>query len=272
MSVSSHRCQALADLARSALLEELALYPKPGLVSLVDSGSHRDMDHTHLRASANALHAAFRELAHAGANGAAFKANLVPIGLRAERVMLTATGGVNTHRGALFALGLLAAAAAGNSTNIRAAVVAQWGAELAEHMSPGRAGAREEAAQGFPSIFQLALPHFQSMIQSGRSRQAAAMETLFLLIANVDDTNLVHRGGLDGSVFAKNRAAFFLNAGGTSQPDWLDLAKLIHSEFVGRNLSPGGSADLLAGTLFVYDAMRLEVFSTSAEKGARATD
>ena len=99
----------------------------------------------------------------------------------------------------------------------------------------------------------------------------ATLQALFLLIASVNDTNVVHRGGSDGSELAKNRAAFFLNAGGTAQPDWLDLAKIIHSEFIARNLSAGGSDDLLAGTLFVHDAMRLEVSPISAEKGNGAT-
>ena len=102
--------ELVADQAVLALLHELAAWPKPGLVSYVDSGSHTDMDAAMLQASAEALRPFFAELARAGQDGADM-ARLRAIGLRAEAAMLAATGGVNTHRGAIFGLGLLCAAA-----------------------------------------------------------------------------------------------------------------------------------------------------------------
>jgi triphosphoribosyl-dephospho-CoA synthase len=102
--------ELIADQAVLALLQELAVWPKPGLVSYADSGSHADMDAAMLQASAEALRPFLAELARAGQDGSDM-AGLRAIGLRAEAAMLAVTGGVNTHRGAIFGLGLLCAAA-----------------------------------------------------------------------------------------------------------------------------------------------------------------
>ncbi len=255
------RAAALADHAVAALCAELALYPKPGLVSPVDSGSHRDMDAPLLRASAESLRDAFRELAQAGAAGAEFTRDLVPIGLRAEAHMLAVTGGVNTHRGAIFALGLLVAAVAAQPEEppapaaVRAHLRARWGEELTTHATRGPragAGARREAAAAFPAIFERALPHLRSTRAAGVAPEPAAIDTLFLLITTLpEDTNLLHRGGSEGGAFARREAGRFLAAGGVRAANWHPRAEEIHRAFVARNLSPGGAADLLAGTLFL---------------------
>jgi len=256
---------SLAHSAVRALLDELELFPKPGLVSPIDSGSHSDMDYALLRKSALSLQPAFEELAQAGAEGAAFDSRLVPIGLRAEKNMLATTGGVNTHRGAIFAMGLLVAAAASAGKNaspsqIRATLLSTWGNDLLRHArkSAGRPdiarGAREEASLGFPSIFELALPRFQSLLASGISESHAALETLFALIATIHDTNVLHRGGVAGRHIARQRAQAWLEAGGIANPEYHTLALEIHREFIALNISPGGAADLLAGTLFVHRA------------------
>ncbi|WP_284211936.1 triphosphoribosyl-dephospho-CoA synthase, partial [Methylobacterium brachythecii] len=109
LRIQSATCEAafIARCAVEALRLELDTYPKPGLVSLVDSGSHDDMDAATFKASAAALEPYFCELAEAGARGLGMD-GLRRIGLAAEAAMLAATGGVNTHRGAIFGLGLLA--------------------------------------------------------------------------------------------------------------------------------------------------------------------
>ena len=260
--------ERIADLAVNSLLAELELYPKPGLVSPMDSGSHRDMDYALLQASARCLHPSFRELAEAGKAGAGFSATLVPLGIKAERQMLQVTRGVNTHRGAIFSTGLLAAAAgarrgAVTPNELPADLLSRWGGELELHAQrglhpAGMAGAREEAARGFPSVFQLALPHLQTRLREGVPFAAAGIETLFVLIATIADTNVNHRGGADGVHFARQRAQAFLDAGGVTVPDWFERAVQIHHEFIQRNLSPGGAADLLAATFFVH-SLDLEV-------------
>lgn len=264
---------SLADHAVAALLAELDLFPKPGLVSPIDSGSHKDMDHGLLRVSAMCLHGSFKELAELGASGANFDTDLIPAGIRAERHMMQVTGGVNTHRGAIFTLGLLDAAAASlrgpqdPPSAIRKVIQSQWGPALQAHSlmgvhdtthgsavrrTSGAGGAREEAVQAFPSIFEVALPCYSKLLHRGIPTREAGIQTLFLLMSSVPDTNTLHRGGEIGAAHVMQSASSFLDAGGIDNPAWEHLAKKTHADFIARNLSPGGSADLLAGTLFVH--------------------
>lgn len=256
----------LGQLASACLHLELDTYPKPGLVSPVDSGSHRDMDIALMRASADALEPYFADLAVAGASGAEM-AELRRIGMAAEQAMLAATGGINAHRGAIFGMGLLAAAAgaegfAGESLGGRVARL--WGPTI--HRRPpsvlsnggqairryGVGGASAEASAGFPALYAAALPALrEGEAMADGAAEAARVHALFRLIAVLQDTNLLHRGGADGLAFAQAEAARFLAAGSVSQPNWPLLAEGIHKRFIARNLSPGGAADLLAMALFV---------------------
>jgi triphosphoribosyl-dephospho-CoA synthase len=262
------RPDGIARLATQCLRLELATYPKPGLVSHVDSGSHSDMDAGTFRASASALEPYFVELAAAGAAGAAM-AHLRRIGLAAEAAMRAATGGVNTHRGAIFGLGLLSAAAGavgprapagslGAHVRARYADAILDGPELL-HAPGARArrrhgvgGAPAEAAAGFPTLYGTGLPALRrARTRRPESPEAARVEACLALIATLEDTNLLHRGGPEGFGFARAEAARFLAAGGIARDDWFSHAETLHRAFVARRLSPGGAADLLAMTLFV---------------------
>jgi triphosphoribosyl-dephospho-CoA synthase len=269
-----------AALAEHCLRLEVRTWPKPGLVSHIDTGSHHDMDADTFQRSARALRPFFAELFAAGAQGQAMLA-LRKIGLRAERAMLLATGGINTHRGAIFGLGLLSAAAGlrASSRNLDATaslgeLVAQhWGREiLAGPRLPdshgeqanrryAAGGARGEAASGFPSIYQIGLPALRlaHRLAPGNA-EAARVQACFSLIATVQDTNLLHRGGTEGLRFAQQTAQDFLDRGGVGRCHWRDDATAIHHAFVQRQLSPGGSADLLAMSLF---ALQLEPETTA---------
>ena len=261
---------AIAAGAVSCLVLELETWPKPGLVSHVDSGSHEDMDADTFRASAAALEPYFRVLADAGACGYGMQ-QLRIIGLEAEAAMLAATSGVNTHRGAIFGLGLLCAAAGAAASgridpalSLGAAVSRLWGnsilnGPLVLHSNGasvlrrfGAGGARIEAAFGFPSIYDVGLPALRRAAGSAPGdAEAARVEACFALVATLEDTNLLHRGGLRGLRFARRAARSFLDDGGVGRPDWRERARTVHESFVVRRLSPGGSADLLAMTLFV---------------------
>jgi triphosphoribosyl-dephospho-CoA synthase len=197
------------------------------------------------------------------------------LGAGAETAMLAAAGGVNTHRGAIFGLRLLCAAA-GTVTEISTdgaaivpvrlgdIVVRQWAAEIgrgpillfshgaAALRRYGAGGARGEAAGGFRSVYEVGLP----ALREGRSLQpddpdAATVQACFALVAAVCDTNRLHRGGADGLRYASEAASSFLSQGGVGAPDWGPRAAAVHAAFVARRLSPGGCADLLATTLFV---------------------
>jgi triphosphoribosyl-dephospho-CoA synthase len=262
---------AVEEAAQEALLAEIHLYPKPGLVSPVDSGAHSDMDLATFRRSIKSLRGHFGALAEAGEGGAPFR-HLKELGLRAERDMLVATGGVNTHRGAIFTLGLLAAAAGWHRAHglpleggrLARTVVRQWGAELeAPQPGPsashgGRAvarfgarGARSEAAAGFPTLVEVALPALREAESRGADPDAAAIQALFAVLAVLEDTNLLHRGGVEGLVLLQRAAGTFLHRGGVFRPGWREEAIALHGECVRRRLSPGGSADVLAAALFL---------------------
>ncbi|AWN35925.1 triphosphoribosyl-dephospho-CoA synthase MdcB [Methylobacterium radiodurans] len=262
---------SLAARAVAALRLELDTYPKPGLVSRIDSGSHVDMDAATFAASAAALEPHFAALARAGAAGRDMAA-LRRIGLDAEAAMRAATGGVNTHRGAIFGLGLLVSAAGALGAGARPPAPGALGAHVRTRHAAGildgpellhapgaRArrrhavgGAPAEAAAGFPTLYRIGLPALRRArrLRPGDAN-AARVGCCLALVAALEDTNLLHRGGAEGYRFAREAAARFDAAGGVAQDEWYARAQALHRAFVARRLSPGGAADLLAMTLFV---------------------
>ncbi len=260
----------LGRLAIASLHAELALAPKPGLVTPFDTGSHRDMDAGTFLRSLFALRHYFIAVADAGASAAPFQ-TLRAHGIAAEISMLHATAGINTHRGAIFSLGLLVAASAACQGRAGHAIAAEqvcqevrrWAAELADAPldanSPGQRararhgvqGVREQAAAGYPLLRDVALPTLRHALASGLPREAAMCQTLMQLIACVDDLNLLHRGGADGLRWSQRQARRFLQGGGTFVPGWQTRLHGIGERFVARRLSPGGSADLLACSWFL---------------------
>src|SRR5579859_4444854 len=255
-------------LAALCLNLEVKTFPKPGLVSHIDSGAHSDMDAELLHRSADTLRPFFRDLALAGAAGAGMD-RLRAIGIAAERAMLAATGGVNTHRGAIFGMGLLCAAAGyRNARGLRKPlgrlIAERWGEAIlsgpvclrshgaAAARRHGAGGARTEAAGGYRSVYDLALPALhEARNLAPHDDEAVRIHACMTLIATIVDTNLLHRGGAEGLRFAQASASAFLATGGVACPGWRTRAVAMHQEFVARNLSPGGSADLLAMTLLV---------------------
>lgn len=263
----------LARLAVRSLYAELALYPKPGLVSLVDNGSHDDMNAVTFMRSMFALRRYFGQIAHAGMVDAPLH-ELKQLGIAAERRMLRATGGINTHRGAIFCLGLLCAAIgrchsqglALRPETIQSTLVGRWGRELAGHSCDAGArshgaqallryaasGAREEAARGFPSVFAVGLPALRRTLAAGRGVRLARVDALFVLMAHISDTNVYHRGGLEGALTVRRQARAFVARGGTVCPDWEARALSSHRDFVAARLSPGGAADLLGAVCLLH--------------------
>ena len=258
----------LRNFAMRALWEELITYPKPGLVSLIDTGSHSDMNAETFKHSIYSLRHYFFQMAELGSQDADFSI-LKLAGIRAEQLMLAATGGVNTHRGAIFILGLLVAAAAYRYkyaiTNISLGdlVVDRWGSSLLCHRgSPnshgaqvnqiyGKCGAVNEVLSGYNSVYRFALPVYNSVAAKTGSVKLARVQSFFTLMANVIDTNALHRGGLSGLVFSQNLAKNFLDAGGVYADDWEIAAKEIHTKLVALKISSGGCADLLGASLFI---------------------
>jgi triphosphoribosyl-dephospho-CoA synthase len=270
----------IARLAVRSLYAELALYPKPGLVSLVDNGSHDDMNAETFLRSLFSLRRYFREICAAGMRDAPFYV-LKRLGIEAEKRMLRATSGINTHRGAIFCVGLLCAAigrcaARGillSPAAIRAVLLERWGQALFAHTADGNAGshgtrvvlryaasgAREEAAHGFPSVFEVGLPALCRTLAAGRNMRLARVDALFSLMARISDTNVYHRGGIEGAATVRRHARAFVARGGTAAIGWQATALASHHAFVAARLSPGGAADLLAAVCLVHGACGGEV-------------
>jgi triphosphoribosyl-dephospho-CoA synthase len=269
----------VARLAVGALHAELCLYPKPGLVSPVDSGSHDDMDAGTFMRSMFALRHYFRQICLAGWDDAPF-AQLKQLGIAAEATMLKATRGINTHRGAIFSLGMLCAAAGRARAQgtpltppaLRAAMLIRWSEELAAHAGAGSApsnglrvaaryavsGAREEGALGLPSVFEVGLPALQAARARGASVTEERVDTLYTLMAHISDSNVYHRAGPHGAQIVRDHAEHFLAMGGTASKDWLARAIDSHQVFMRHRLSPGGAADLLAACCFVQALAALD--------------
>lgn len=256
-------CAEIGALAADCLRLEIETYPKPGLVSHVDNGSHEDMDAAMLHRSADVLQPYFVSLARAGGEGAPM-GRLRAIGIEAEAAMLRATGGVNAHRGAIFGFSLLCAAAAQASAAplgetvrrrygeaILAGPIALRSHGQEARRKYGAPGARGEAASGFASVYLIGVPALEmGAALAGGDAEAMRVHASLALIAEVRDTNLLYRGGAEGLAFAQDQARGFLRRGGVGAAGWRADAARIHLAFVARRLSPGGSADLLAFSLF----------------------
>ena len=238
----------LAALAAKALTDEVRLTPKPGLVDERNSGAHSDMDLPLFLRSIDALTPYFRQitaLSLSGADAAALQA----AGLEAEAAMFRTTGGVNTHKGALFSFSVLLAAlgrclAEGGDVFAHAAALTAEltppqntnGSAVALRHQVG--GARAEALAGFPTARKAA-----ALLQTHDS-----LTVLLWLMAHTEDTNLYHRGGVEGAAFVKARSAAILAAPPEQRAA---LALAMDDTLIDRWISPGGSADLLALALFL---------------------
>jgi triphosphoribosyl-dephospho-CoA synthase len=257
------RVRELGAAATRALLCELNTTPKPGLVDRHGNGAHRDLSYSQLEASALALESVFVEIADSSSDqrpSRELREHLAEIGRRGERAMLAASGGSNTHRGAIWALGLLVAGAAAAGER-SATCIAERAGELARmqdrfartSLSHGSVaakrfhvdGARGEAAAGFPHVMRVALP----ALHAGH-----ALPDVFLrLVASVDDTCVLHRGGRQAQAIAQRGARKALRAGGSKTLLGRSSIRELERALLSRNASPGGCADLLAAALLLRD-------------------
>jgi triphosphoribosyl-dephospho-CoA synthase len=267
---SAARIGLVADLTVHVLLEEAELTPKPALVDCRGGGAHDDMDLGMLFGSAYALHPTFRDLAtraYGCVPSRQLREELAAIGRRGEEAMLTVTGGINTHRGAIWALGLLTAAAVMAPSDAPPADVAalagrvaalpdRYASTEASHGSLvtrryGVWGARGEARRGFPHVVGVALPALRAARETGRPERFARLDALAALIAHVDDTCLLHRGGRPALRDAQARARAVLAVGGNATVAGRCAVRSLETALLHHNASPGGSADLLAAALFL---------------------
>ena len=246
--------ETLGEMAENALLAEVHFTPKPGLVDEANNGAHRDMDVPLFERSAHALRPCFEEFVRLGLQGAS-PAALQQAGVRAEQAMFAATGGVNTHKGAIYSGALLLHAAgrllSGEEERSLCGLAAQTAAAIpaptGTHGAAVRAqcgGIRTEAVSGYPTA--------QAVLR--QLRQSGPLDALLLSMSRLDDSTLWHRGGAEGAQLVRSRAADILAAPASDREA---RTRRLDMELIERNLSPGGSADLLAMAFFLEKALPL---------------
>ena len=249
------QAERIGRTAQRAMLYELAATPKPGLVDRRNNGAHTDMDFYTFIDSACITTPYFAQCAREGLNGPADDAELFARlkmhGLKAESDMLGATGGVNTHKGEIFSLGLISAAWARlihRGVPVTAGSICKTAADIFASAVPdahGLSGARLSARGGFALALNTALPILRREAQNGMDTAACA--ALTALMAQNEDTNIARRAGEAGLEYVKRLC---------TDADAADADALMRmdDELIRRNISPGGSADLLAAALMLYFA------------------
>lgn len=246
----------VADLAERALRLELDTTPKPGLVDRQDNGAHKDMDYALMSKSISALRPYLTRLAVESAKDID-PAKIKEIGIEAEKAMLKATGGVNTHKGALFCIGLSVAAAsclACSTGAVEAYSFKELVSRVASEIPSARGthgaeakrsfkavGALENARAAYPELFTDWLPYYRSL----EGDPFRCHKTLLHIMTTLDDTNILHRRGAEGLAHAEAEAARLLEDFSES-----GLSSL-NKDFIRENISPGGSADMLSLTIFI---------------------
>ncbi|MCF9019619.1 triphosphoribosyl-dephospho-CoA synthase [Pseudomonas syringae] len=267
VSLSEH----LADLAVDALMDEANLSPKPALVDRRGNGAHTDLHLGLMHASALSLWPTFKLMAEAAAQFQSpeqpLREELGRLGREGEAAMLHTTGGVNTHRGAIWALGLLVTAAALDVNDCTPASICQRAARLAlikdrqvvasnSHGSIvaqryGAMGAREQAQQGFPAVMNVALPQLQRSRAAGSGEQNARLDALLAIMTTLADTCVLYRAGPEGLLAMQQGAQRVLDAGGSASLAGRRELHELDKQLLALNASPGGAADLLAACLFI---------------------
>lgn len=270
----------ISSLSMRALLYEVAATPKPGLVDRNNSGSHKDMDFYTFQRSAVSLNHFFEEFTLCGILNCHRPCHeiftlLRPIGLEAEQVMRQATGGVNTHKGMIFSLGIFCCALGylyGNQISFTERAFVETCTAMTSHLLEdfngitketakthgemlyavyGITGIRGEAASGYPTVFHLALPVFCDYRKRGFSVNDAGVFTLLHIIANAADTNLMARSDYETMKQVQKKIQALLEQN-LAPDEYLEEIYRLDDAFIQRNLSPGGSADMLALTYFIY--------------------
>jgi triphosphoribosyl-dephospho-CoA synthase len=261
----------LAYLASQSLMAEAELTPKPGLVDRRGAGAHTDLSLSIMKLSAFTIQPYFCEMAFVSEGShpsQALREQLAVIGREAERAMLKATKGSNSHRGAIWILGLLVSAAAFEvNDEVEASQIAATAREIAsfaDRATPrlvshgdivtkryGAAGARGEALGGFPHVVEVGLPTLRSKRAKGATESVARLDTLLSIMSRLDDTCLLYRGGEKALVAAKAGAAAVEQAGGSGTASGRQKLSHLDHRLLELGVSPGGSGDLLAATLFL---------------------
>ena len=269
----------VAQCCRQALQAEADATPKPGLVDRDNPGAHKDMNHNTFNKSIVAITPYFRQMAKVGlhwdGNGQALFKEIRPLGSAAEKAMFQATGNVNTHKGIIFSLGLMVTFAlwyyrekgtfdpeaimelCGKETKyilnqdfagIDKAHPKTHGEKL--YVQYGFTGIRGEAMAGFPAVRKIGLPTIKKLSKQEQDAEKVHIQTLLTLLENVEDSNILIRTNAEMLKYARTQAKNILALGGAFTDTGLNAIWNLNEDFIQKNLSPGGTADLLISTIF----------------------
>jgi triphosphoribosyl-dephospho-CoA synthase len=277
----------MARYAEEAILSEVILSPKPGLVDSLDAGAHKDMDIYTFLLSATSLYDGFYDFSKAGLLHEGTKQELFlkirPIGMDIEKRMFEATRNINTHKGIIFSMGIVLSAAgyylkdksedeiehfSSSDTDAVFKLIREMTEGLVKKdfnnlpqkikythgeilfLKHGFTGIRGEAEEGYPVVRLEALPKLRALKSESYSFEEKLLEILLLLMSITEDSNVVSRGGIESLSYVKSQAKLFLEKGGIKNPDSREILKRMNEDFILRNISPGGSADLLSIVIF----------------------
>ena len=278
---AEQQAKKLASLSMQALLYEVSVTPKPGLVDRNNTGAHQDMDIFTFEASAVSLNHFFEKFARCGMENSdepfsRIFARLRSLGIQAEQAMMKATGNVNTHKGLIFSmaimngsLGYLYANDIPYSPDQLLAINRQLVADVLEDFRNvrvenartngerlyalyGMKGVRGEALSGYDTVLNTALPVLKRCLDSGASINDAGVMALLQIMACSEDTNIVNRSSYQEMKEIQNQIKVKLANPSTDCQELLSYSETLDQDFIRRNISPGGSADLLALAYFIY--------------------
>ena len=260
----------LGNFAVKSLREEAKLTPKPALVDLFNSGAHKDLNIEIMIKSAESLRDCFMDIAKVSYQNKPSKAlqkSISEIGLKGEEKMFHETNGVNTHKGAIFSLGLLVSSAAINKPGTSSDKIVATASILAKYFPDrnpnditngyrvmenfGVLGARGEAEAGFPHVINYGLSTLEKARKNYIPEIFARIDALLVIMSNLEDTCLLHRGGMEALLLAQRGAKEIISLGGISTQNGRIAFDKLDLDLIKLNASPGGSADLLAATLFL---------------------
>lgn len=272
----------ISRMCEYALIAEVSTTPKPGLVDRHDNGAHTDMCYDTFIASTHAIVPHLTQMASLGltweaGSGEGLFAAIRPIGIEAERAMFRATDGINTHKGMIFSMGMIAAAAGlyyrlhGSFCPEEILLLAgtlcheelERDFQRIDKDSPrthgeilyvrhGQKGIRGEAQAGFPSLRCCSLPAMRRLKETCSDENQVYINTLLALMCQVDDTNVLIRTGFAQLAYEKATARRLLALGGALTKEGMEALAEANRDFIQRNISPGGCADLLAVTIFLW--------------------
>lgn len=285
LSEQREEARYLAMASLKSMVLEVSSSPSFGLVSPHTQGSHRDMDYFTFLDSSFAIERYFEDMASLGYSylevDEIFR-RIRYIGMEAEENMFGATGGVNTHKGMVFLMGIAVAAAGkalyeGNGLLEMERIIAHMCRDILAdfykieekirngekithgeklYMEHGISGVRGVVKDGLKVIFRRVLPSFEEGIEKGYHINDVMTQTLLLLMQELEDSTILYRHDFKTLKEVQERAKGILKKGGAYTPQGKDMCKEVEKEFIDRHISPGGSADLLAVTLFLYTLIR----------------